>query len=110
MQNVTQNNRQWFDGFDSRQRQEIEFSQVYAEEFAHGTDGHNAKMIIAKMARELNDAYQMLDDSGKALDAANKELKELKQSAVNDAVAKAAPFAVREKTKAKNKRNVRDAK
>lgn len=38
------------DLFDERQRKEIAFSIIYAEKYAHGTDGHNAKMIISKMA------------------------------------------------------------
>lgn len=42
------------ENFDDRQRKEIEFSRLYAKHFAHGTDGHNAKMIIAKMARLLD--------------------------------------------------------
>lgn len=36
--------------FDERQRKEIEFCKMYAKDFKHGTDGHNAKLIIAKMA------------------------------------------------------------
>jgi len=48
----------WKSGFDERQLKEIEFCVLYASDFSHGTDGHNAKMIIAKMA-ELLDCYQM---------------------------------------------------
>jgi hypothetical protein len=39
---------------DDRQQKEIEFSKVYADKFGHGTDGHNAKMITAKMAGLLD--------------------------------------------------------
>lgn len=46
----------WQDLFDERQRKEIAFSRIYAREFAHGTDGHNGKIIIAKMA-DLLDKY-----------------------------------------------------
>lgn len=45
----------WQQTFDERQRKEIEFSKIYAEKFAHGTDGHNGKLIIAKMAQLLTE-------------------------------------------------------
>jgi len=44
----------WLNSFNERQRKEIEFSIVYLNQFEHGTDGHNAKVIIAKMASILN--------------------------------------------------------
>jgi len=44
----------WLKLFDERQQKEIKFSQVYVNEFEHGTDGHNAKVIIAKMAQMLD--------------------------------------------------------
>lgn len=44
----------WLEQFDERQQKEIRFSQVYVNEFEHGTDGHNAKVIIAKMAALLD--------------------------------------------------------
>lgn len=44
----------WRDLFDERQKKEIAFSILYAHDFAHGTDGHNAKMIIAKLVHLLN--------------------------------------------------------
>ena len=44
----------WLNNFDERQRKEIEFSILYLNQFEHGTDGHNAKVIIAKMASILN--------------------------------------------------------
>lgn len=43
----------WQAAFDVRQMKEIEFSQVYAQDFHHGTDGHNAKLIIAKFVELL---------------------------------------------------------
>ncbi len=49
----------WNAHFDERQNKEIAFSRFYAEDFNHGTDGHNAKIIIAKMARLL-DQYELL--------------------------------------------------
>lgn len=48
------NNKTWLNNFDERQQKEIAFSKEYASSFAHGTDGHNAKMIIAKMAELLD--------------------------------------------------------
>ena len=47
-------NDSWITAFTERERNEIRFAQVYAEGFDHGTDGHNAKIIIAKMAALLN--------------------------------------------------------
>ena len=46
----------WLDEFDERQQKEIRFSRLYAQDFAHGTEGHNAKLIIAKMASLLDQA------------------------------------------------------
>ena len=46
----------WLSHFDARQLKEIEFCRVYAENFNHGTDGHNAKLIIAQMAKLLDEA------------------------------------------------------
>lgn len=43
----------WQDKFDERQMKEIKFDQIYAADFVHGTDGHNARLIIAKMAEML---------------------------------------------------------
>lgn len=39
----------WHKHFDERQLKEIKFSQVYAADFSHGTDGHNAKLIVNKL-------------------------------------------------------------
>jgi hypothetical protein len=44
----------WLAFFDERQRKEIAFDVVYAKNFAHGTDGHNARLIIARFS-ELMD-------------------------------------------------------
>lgn len=44
----------WRNRFDERQLKEIDFSILYAEQFHHGTDGHNAKLIIARMASLLD--------------------------------------------------------
>ena len=47
----------WFALFDERQRKEIAFDRLYAAQFGHGTDGHNAKIIIAKLADLLDKHY-----------------------------------------------------
>ena len=47
----------WTDYLDERQQKEVAFSRLYAKDFGHGTDGHNAKVIIAKLA-DLLDAAQ----------------------------------------------------
>ena len=39
----------WKMHFDDRALKEIEFDRIYARDFAHGTDGHNARLIIAKL-------------------------------------------------------------
>ena len=44
--------------FDEHQIKEINFDRIYAEAFHHGTDGHNMRMIIAKMAELLDLHYQ----------------------------------------------------
>lgn len=55
--------QEWYDWitlFDERERKEIEFALTYARDFHHGTNGHNALMIIAKMAQLLNDNEKKL--------------------------------------------------
>lgn len=44
----------WETHFDERQLREIEFCTVYKNNFGHGTDGHNGRVIIAKMAELLD--------------------------------------------------------
>jgi hypothetical protein len=54
--------------FTEREQKEIAFAQIYFRDFNHGTDGHNAKVIIAKMAALLDDHYlldtALTSDSG----------------------------------------------
>lgn len=53
----------WRKHFDERQLKEINqckvyavrFNKVYARDFNHKTDCHNAKLIIAKMAKLLDE-------------------------------------------------------
>ncbi len=44
----------WMKNFTDRDIKEIDFSIIYADNFNHGTNGHNEKIIIAKMANMLN--------------------------------------------------------
>lgn len=45
--------KEWIDIFTDRQKKEIQFSILYEDQYGHGTDGHNSKVIIAKMAKLL---------------------------------------------------------
>jgi len=54
----------WLKNFDDRQQKEIIFSRMYASQFNHGTDGHNAKLIIAKMAEMLEKIHFALAPIG----------------------------------------------
>lgn len=55
-----ENQMSWFDEFDERQRKEIDFATTYAQQYAHGTDGHHRLLIIAKMAELLDAGYGKL--------------------------------------------------
>lgn len=44
----------WRRFFTEREEQEIAFNHQYARMFHHGTDGHMARIIIAKMADLLD--------------------------------------------------------
>lgn len=43
--------------FSERQMKEIEFCSTYASDFGHGTDGHNSKIILARLASLLNSLH-----------------------------------------------------
>lgn len=45
----------WRSGLDERQQKEVYLAQVYASSFAHGTNGHNQYMLIAKLAGMLDE-------------------------------------------------------
>lgn len=51
----------WLNNFDERQQKQIEWSILYAKDFGHGDDGHNAKLIIAQMAKRLDAMSDLLD-------------------------------------------------
>jgi hypothetical protein len=44
----------WETHLDERQLKEIAFCIAYKNNFAHGTDGHNIRLIVAKMAELLD--------------------------------------------------------
>lgn len=45
----------WMHLFDERQRKQILWARAYdTDEFRHGDNGHNDKLIIAKMARLID--------------------------------------------------------
>lgn len=48
----------WFYTLDERQQKEVLLSELYASNFAHGTNGHNQYMLIAKLARILDKAEE----------------------------------------------------
>lgn len=50
---------EWLRDFTDRERDEIKFAQVYAIQFAHGTDGHSRLILIAKLADKLNTSELM---------------------------------------------------
>lgn len=52
--------RRFSEALDDRQRQEIELAKVYERDFHHGTTGHNQLMLIALLARLLEDVPVLL--------------------------------------------------
>ena len=45
----------WQTHLTERELKEIEFCRVYQRDFSHGTDGHNLRLIVAKLAALLDD-------------------------------------------------------
>ena len=44
----------WLDNFDEREKQEICFAIEYDAHYRHGTSGHLAYTVIAKLARMMD--------------------------------------------------------
>lgn len=44
----------WENVLDKREKSEVDFNRVYASQYAHGTDGHNIRLLVAKLARMLD--------------------------------------------------------
>jgi len=57
------NHESWKEEFDARQVNEIEFARIYADQFHHGTDGHNRLLLIAQMANKLDALQQQVNDA-----------------------------------------------
>jgi len=49
----------WMQQLDERQVNEVRFDRLYVSNFNHGTDGHNARLIISKLA-DMLDVQQSL--------------------------------------------------
>lgn len=50
----------WRNGLTERELKEIELDKIYAAAFAHGTDGHNARILIAKLVKLLDEAQDRI--------------------------------------------------
>lgn len=55
--------KDWKAYLTDRQLKEVELARVYARDFAHGTTGHNALLIIAMLADMLDGQYPEGDES-----------------------------------------------
>lgn len=58
---------EWMNELDERQQKEVTLARVYATSFAHGTDGHNRLLLIAKLTDMLNKAEQDRKANGNQL-------------------------------------------
>ncbi len=45
----------WQTHFTERELKEIDFCKVYQRDFLHGTDGHNIRLIVAKLVNILEE-------------------------------------------------------
>ncbi len=46
---------EWKTHFTERELKEIEYCQLYQRDFHHGTDGHNIRLIVAKLVNILEE-------------------------------------------------------
>lgn len=83
----------WLNYFDERQQKEIEFCRLYALNFNHGTDGHNAKLIIARMAYRLDEQENTLKEALMAIAKLTPFPVEGQEQALNDAINQTADYA-----------------
>jgi hypothetical protein len=51
----------WMDDFDNRELKEIGFAQEYVRNFNHGTSGHMAYTVIAKLVQKLNEMENYIE-------------------------------------------------
>ena len=50
---VIRSEKNWHDGLSEREIQEVRFAMTYYHDFNHGTSGHLAYTVIAKLAEKL---------------------------------------------------------
>jgi hypothetical protein len=48
----------WEKLLNERELKELHFARLYAAEFHHGTDGHNRLLLLDKLAKLLDRAYE----------------------------------------------------
>ncbi|GAF68166.1 unnamed protein product [marine sediment metagenome] len=51
----------WKSNFDERELKEVEFCVLYKQQFSHGTNAHNLRVIVAKMASILSNAESVIN-------------------------------------------------
>lgn len=44
-----------WDFLNAREQSELKFAQVYVDHFEHGTDGHSRLVLIAKLAKRIQE-------------------------------------------------------
>lgn len=54
----------WKDDLTERELKEIVFCRLYAERFNHGTDGHNIRLIVAKLSDLLDEGATTRTNTG----------------------------------------------
>ena len=59
------NEHSWKTHFTERELKEIEYCKVYQRDFYHGTDGHNIRLIVAKLANILEEGVVSNSESSK---------------------------------------------
>ena len=58
----------WKENFDERELKEIEFCHLYWKQFSHGTNAHNLRIIVAKMASILDNAESVIGPASVDMD------------------------------------------
>ena len=44
----------WLEQLTEREAKEVDFAQMYANHYSHGTDGHNRLLLISKLAHMID--------------------------------------------------------
>lgn len=55
----------WMEDFDTRELKEINFAQEYVRNFNHGTSGHMAYTVIAKLVEKINEMEHAINRQNK---------------------------------------------